>query len=230
MYKVKDWEHVFKLDPANEIDDSTLQQLCESGTDAIIIGGTDNVTLDNVLDLMSRVRRYTVPCALEISNLASVIPGFDRYLVPAVLNSPDVTFHNGMLLEALKQYGHMIDFDEFTMEGYIVMNKESKVARLTAADTTLDADDIYAYGQMINHFYKFPVCYLEYSGTYGDVTLLKTLKSACPDTRLIYGGGIESLNQALEMKQYADTIVVGNIIYKDLKRALETVKIKAQKG
>ncbi|TDM12075.1 heptaprenylglyceryl phosphate synthase [Macrococcus lamae] len=230
MYEVKDWEHVFKLDPANEIDDSTLQQVCESGTDAIIIGGTDNVTLDNVLDLMSRVRRYTVPCALEISNLESVIPGFDRYLVPAVLNSSNVTFHNGLLIEALKQYGHMIDFEEFTMEGYIVMNPDSKVAKLTAADTTLSEDDMYAYGQMVNHFYKFPVCYLEYSGTYGDVTMLKTLKAACPDTRLIYGGGIENLSQALEMKQYADTIVVGNVIYKDLKRALETVKIKAQKG
>lgn len=230
MYEVKDWEHVFKLDPADAIDDSTLQQLCESGTDAVIIGGTDNVTLDNVLDLMARVRRYTVPCALEISNLESVVPGFDRYLVPSVLNSTNVMFHNGMLLEALKQYGHMLNFDEFTMEGYIVMNPDSKVAKLTAADTTLSEDDLYAYGQMVNHFYRFPVCYLEYSGTYGDVAMLKTLKAACPDTHIIYGGGIENLTQAIEMKAYADTIVVGNIIYKDLKSALETVKIKKQKG
>lgn len=226
MYEVTDWEHVFKLDPAKTIDEESLQKICESGTDAVIIGGTDHVTMENVLDLMSRVRRYTVPCALEISNIESVIPGFDRYLVPSVINSPDVKFHNGLLLEALKQYGHMLNFEEFTMEGYIVMNADSKVARLTRADTQLDEDSMAAYGQMLERFYRFPVCYLEYSGTYGDVEMLKVLRNELNNTRLIYGGGIESFDQAEQMKAYADTIVVGNIIYKDLKKALETVKVK----
>ncbi|TDM00720.1 heptaprenylglyceryl phosphate synthase [Macrococcus carouselicus] len=230
MYEINDWQHVFKLDPAKSIDDDSLQRICESGTDAIVIGGTDSVTMDNVLDLMSRVRRYTVPCVLEISNLESVIPGFDRYLVPSVLNSPNVQFHNGLLIEALKEYGHMLNFDEFTMEGYIVLNHDSKVAKLTAADTTLDKEALYAYGQMIEHFYRFPVCYIEYSGTYGDVEMVKEVKSALQHTRLVYGGGIESLEQAREMFQYADTVVVGNIIYRDLKQALETVKIKGKKG
>ncbi|TDM13966.1 heptaprenylglyceryl phosphate synthase [Macrococcus bovicus] len=230
MYEINDWQHVFKLDPAKTIDDESLQLLCESGTDAIVVGGTDDVTMDNVLDLMARVRRYTVPCALEISNLESVIPGFDRYLVPTVLNSPNVQFHNGLLIEALKAYGHMLNFDEFTMEGYIVLNPDSKVAKLTAADTTLEGDDLYAYGQMIEHFYRLPVCYVEYSGTYGDVAKVAELKSALEHTRLVYGGGIESLAQAEEMFQHADTIVVGNIIYRDLKKALETVKIKGKKG
>lgn len=226
MYEITDWSHVFKLDPAKHIDDVTLQKICESGTDAIIIGGTDNVTFDNVLDLMSRVRRYPVPCALEISNLNSVMPGFDRYLVPAVVNSPNVSFHNGLLLEALKLYGHMLNFDEFTMEGYIVMNKDSKVAKVTSADTAITEEDMVAYGLMLEHFYKFPVCYLEYSGTYGDVEMLKILKQQLTHTHLVYGGGIESLQQAEEMSQYADTIVVGNVIYTNLKEALKTVKIK----
>ncbi|GGB10650.1 heptaprenylglyceryl phosphate synthase [Macrococcus hajekii] len=230
MYEINDWQHAFKLDPAKSIDDDALQKICESGTDAIIVGGTDDVTMDNVLDLMSRIRRYTVPCALEISNLESVIPGFDRYLVPSVLNSPNVQFHNGLLIEALKQYGHMLNFEEFTMEGYIVLNPDSKVAKLTAADTSLDSDSLYAYGQMVEHFYRYPVCYIEYSGTYGDVSKVAELKSALQNTRLVYGGGIETLQQAQEMFQYADTIVVGNIIYSDLKQALETVKIKGKKG
>ncbi|EIT84883.1 PcrB family protein, partial [Fictibacillus macauensis ZFHKF-1] len=33
------WKHVFKLDPAKEISDAHLELLCESGTDAIFIGG-----------------------------------------------------------------------------------------------------------------------------------------------------------------------------------------------
>lgn len=230
MYEITDWEHVFKLDPAKEITDEALQAICESGTDAVIVGGTDDVTMDNVLDLMSRVRRYTVPCVLEISNTDSVIPGFDRYLVPAVLNSPNVTFHNGLLFDALKQYGHMLNFDEFTMEGYIVMNEKSKVAELTNAVTTLTGDDLHAYGQMIEHFYRYPVCYLEYSGTYGDVDKVRALKSALHHTRLVYGGGIDSLQKAREMKAVADTIIVGNVIYTDLKKALQTVKVKEQEG
>ncbi len=46
------WRHVFKLDPAKEISDENLREVCQSGTDAIIIGGTDGVTLELVLDLL----------------------------------------------------------------------------------------------------------------------------------------------------------------------------------
>ena len=65
------WRHVFKVDPAKEISDEALEKICESGTDAILVGGTDDVTLDNVIDVLVRVRRYAVPVALEISNVES---------------------------------------------------------------------------------------------------------------------------------------------------------------
>ncbi|EOR35547.1 geranylgeranylglyceryl/heptaprenylglyceryl phosphate synthase, partial [Staphylococcus aureus] len=38
--------------------------------------------------------------------------------------------------------------------------------------------------------------------------------------------GISSEQQATEMAAIADTIIVGDIIYKDIKKALKTVKIK----
>ena len=87
MNEYKTWEHVFKLDPNKEISDHDLEKLCESGTDAIIVGGSDGVTLDNTLHLLSRVRQFAVDCALEISTLDAVTPGFDNYLIPTVLNS-----------------------------------------------------------------------------------------------------------------------------------------------
>ena len=93
-----------------------------SDTDAIMIGGTDDVTEDNVIHLMSRVRRYPLPLVLEVSNLDSVMPGFDFYFIPSILNSNDVTYHNGLLHKALKQYGHMINFEEVMLEGYVVLN------------------------------------------------------------------------------------------------------------
>ena len=49
-------------------------------------------------------------------------------------------------------------------------------------------------------------------------------KEKLENTVLFYGGGITNQEQANEMAQYADVIVVGNIIYEDLEAALQTVK------
>ena len=69
MYDFREWRHVFKLDPNKEISDDALEKVCESGTDAIVIGGTDGVTLENVLRSNGSIRRYTVPCVMEVSSL-----------------------------------------------------------------------------------------------------------------------------------------------------------------
>ena len=228
MYDIRKWQHVFKLDPAKEISDENLEALCMSDTDAIMIGGTDDVTEDNVIHLMSRVRRYPLPLVLEVSNLDSVMPGFDFYFIPSILNSNDVTYHNGLLHKALKQYGHMINFEEVMLEGYVVLNPDSKVAKLTQSNTQLDVEDIEAYAQLVEEMYKLPILYLEYSGTYGDKNIVKAASEMLTNTQLFYGGGISSLTEAKEMKNYADTIIVGNIIYSDIKKALKTVKIKKE--
>ncbi|MFP3360378.1 geranylgeranylglyceryl/heptaprenylglyceryl phosphate synthase, partial [Planococcus sp. SIMBA_143] len=69
MFDFLEWKHVFKLDPNKEIEDYDLEAICESGTDAVIVGGSDGVTLDRTLDLLARIRRYAVPCALEVSTV-----------------------------------------------------------------------------------------------------------------------------------------------------------------
>ncbi|AMG62587.1 heptaprenylglyceryl phosphate synthase [Staphylococcus lugdunensis] len=228
MYDLKEWRHVFKLDPAKVINDSDLDAICMSNTDAIIIGGTDNVTEDNVLHLMSRVRRYPIPLVLEISNIDSVMPGFDFYFVPTVLNSADVKYQNGMLHKALKQYEHVINFDELFLEGYIVLNPESKVAEVTQAQTALNEEDLIAYAQMVDQLYHLPIMYIEYSGIYGDVEKVKSVAETLTSTQLFYGGGISTLSEAQQMANYAHTIVVGDLIYTDIKQALKTVKIKKE--
>lgn len=226
MYDITKWKHIFKLDPAKSIFDDDLEAICMSNTDAIMIGGTDNVTEDNVIHLMSRVRRYPLPLALEVSNVESVMPGFDFYFIPTVMNSNDTTYHNGILLEALKQFGHVINFEEVIFEGYLILNSDSKVARKTGAQTELNIEDVEAYAQMANELYHFPVMYLEYSGAYGDIEKVKAVSQMLTETQLFYGGGISNLGQAQEMADFADTIIVGNIIYTDIKKALKTVKIK----
>ncbi|MGV2644590.1 geranylgeranylglyceryl/heptaprenylglyceryl phosphate synthase, partial [Clostridium perfringens] len=62
---IQSWRHVFKLDPDKEIDDETLDVVCLSGTDAIMVGGSPGVTYENTVDLLSRVRRYELPCVQE---------------------------------------------------------------------------------------------------------------------------------------------------------------------
>ncbi|MDX5474517.1 MAG: heptaprenylglyceryl phosphate synthase [Bacillaceae bacterium] len=225
MYNVREWRHIFKLDPNKPIDDHTLEQICESGTDAIIVGGTDGVTIDNVLNLMSSIRRYTVPCVLEVSNIESVTPGFDYYFIPTVLNSPDPEWIVGLHQQALKEYGDVMNWDEVMTEGYCILNPECKAAKLTNAKTDLSEDDVIAYARLSEKVFKLPIFYLEYSGTYGDVQLVKKISATLEEAQLFYGGGITSIEKAKEMAEHADTIVVGNFIYDNLEEALKTVQV-----
>lgn len=224
MYNImEEWKHVFKLDPAKEISDEQMEKLCESGTDAIIVGGTDDVTLDGVLDLLSRIRRYTVPCVLEISTMEAITPGFDYYFIPMVMNSQDKRWMMDIQHQAIKQYKEIMDWDEIFMEGYCILNEEAKAFTHTNCSLP-DEEDVAAYAYMAEHVFHLPIFYLEYSGTYGDPELVKQVAGQLDNTLLFYGGGIENEFQAREMHEHADVIVVGNSIYSDFKKALKTVE------
>jgi putative glycerol-1-phosphate prenyltransferase len=224
MYDVREWRHVFKLDPDKVISDTDLEKICESGTDAIIVGGTDGVTLEKVLDLMVRVRRYTVPCVLEVASMDTVTPGFDLYFIPTVLNSENKEWIVGLHHQAIKEYGFLMNWEEIVVEGYCILNAECKAAQLTEANTALDIDDVVAYAMMAEKMFQMPIFYLEYSGAYGNPEWVKEVKQSLERTTLFYGGGIETVEQAREMGAHANVIVVGNVIYTDLNAALATVK------
>jgi putative glycerol-1-phosphate prenyltransferase len=217
-----EWRHVFKLDPAKPIDDASLQAIATSGTDAILDGGTDDITLDATLDLLMRLRRYPVAVALEISELEAATMGFDTYLTPTVLNAGTLEYVVEKKVEALEQVGHMLAHADLVGEGYIVLNPDAKVARVTQAKP-LTLDETVAYAQLADSVFRLPVVYLEYSGVYGEPERVAAVRDVLKQASLFYGGGIDSEERAREMLQYADTIVVGNVIYEDLKEALATV-------
>src|SRR5699024_9236336 len=102
------------------------------------------------------------------------------------------------------------------------LNEDAK-AYQKAACYLPSEEDVLAYATMAEYMYRFPIFYLEYSGTYGDAKLVKKVKSELEETLLVYGGGIETAEQANEMATYADIIVVGNSIYTNFKEALKTV-------
>lgn len=221
---IKTWRHVFKLDPAKELTNEALEQIAESGTDAIIVGGSDGVTLDNVLDLLVRIRRFAVPLALEVSTVESLTPGFDYYFIPTVLNSTKVEWINGIHHGALREYGHMMDWDEVIPEGYCIVNPHCKAAELTGITEVPDGEDIIAYARMAEHLFKLPVFYIEYSGMFGNPEIVQEAANIVDNTQLFYGGGITNAQQAKIMSEIADTVVIGNVIYENLKEALSTVQ------
>ncbi|GAA3317346.1 hypothetical protein GCM10020331_015840 [Ectobacillus funiculus] len=124
------WKHVFKLDPEKELSERDLERICESGTDAVIVGGSDGVTLDNVLYMLASIRRYSVPCVLEVSTIDSVTPGFDYYYIPTVLNSQRTEWITGLHHEALREFGDIMNWDEiFFTEGYCILNADAKSSK-----------------------------------------------------------------------------------------------------
>jgi putative glycerol-1-phosphate prenyltransferase len=226
LSEMKDWKHIFKLDPDKLISDEALEAVCESGSDAIIVSGTYGVTFDNTIDLLARIRRYAIPCILEISNLEAIVPGFDHYLVPIVLNATDSDWIIKPHHIAIKEFGHLISWEQVSTVGYTVLNPHSAVAQLTKSQTNLTQEEIIAYGQLSYHLLKSPLFYLEYSGVYTDIQNIAPIYDRVKregDVHILYGGGIRNRDQALEMSQYADIIVVGNIVYEDLESALCTV-------
>jgi len=226
MLESKEWKHIFKLDPEKEISDENLELVCESGSDAIIVGGTFGVTFDNTIDLLARIRRYAIPCFLEVSNIEAIVPGFDHYFIPLVLNATDANWILQPHHEAIKELGSTIPWEHISTVGYTVLNPHSSVAELTNASKNSSLEDVLAYGRMAQHLLKLPFLYVEYSGAYGDVNMLKVCYQRLKregDLHIFYGGGIRNREQAIEMSQVADTIVVGNIIYEDIQLALSTI-------
>ncbi|MFB9278326.1 heptaprenylglyceryl phosphate synthase [Cohnella cellulosilytica] len=219
-----EWKHVFKLDPDREIGDEALEAVCGSGTDAILVGGSSGVTFDNTVELMSRIRRYEVPCAFELSDPACGVPGFDGYFIPSVLNARGSEWLIGHHAAAIKDFGHLMPWESIVGEAYLVLNPDSTAARLTEADARIGAEEAVAYAQVADRLWNVPVLYVEYSGTFGDMELLGKIRGRLQQAHLFYGGGIDGPEKAAQAALRADTVVVGNVIYDNLAAALTTVQ------
>ncbi|QHT64168.1 heptaprenylglyceryl phosphate synthase [Paenibacillus lycopersici] len=224
----ENWRHVFKLDPDREISDGRLEAVCMSGTDAVIVGGSTGVTFDNTVDLMSRIRRYEVPCALEVSSEEAAVPGFDHYFIPLVLNTDRAEWLAGRQVEALRKWGAFIPWEDTSAEGYLILNADAEAAKLTGARSPLDAETLAAHVYMADRLMRLPIIYLEYSGKFGDMELVKRAARLASGAQVFYGGGIDNAGKAREAAAAAHTVIVGNIIYEDLEAALATVAAVAE--
>nr|QNO51796.1 geranylgeranylglyceryl phosphate synthase [Methanosarcinales archaeon ANME-1 ERB6]QNO51828.1 geranylgeranylglyceryl phosphate synthase [Methanosarcinales archaeon ANME-1 ERB6] len=218
----KNWNHITKLDPDKHISRDDLKTVVESGTDAIMISGTQNITNRNVTKLIAMVNDYDIPKILEPATPGAVMyEGIDYVFVPLVLNSRDLEWIVGKHVDWIKK--QPIEWDMITSEAYIVLNPESAVAKLTKSDTDLTDNEVVAYARYAEKYLHLPITYIEYSGTYGEPDMVKKVKQSLTETSLFYGGGIDSKEKAAEMAACADVIVVGNVVYTDIEKFLATI-------
>lgn len=222
--RIRQWRHVFKLDPNRALPDRALERICLSGTDAIVIGGTDGITSQNTRELLDRVEEYPVECVQEVSHPDAVIPGLEGYLIPSVLNAGSLEWVLGAQHQALKRYGEWIPWEDIAVLGYVVLNPKSRVGRLTKCKTDLNEGDLTAYGRLVEHLFQMPALYVEYSGVFGDKALVEAGRLGVSQTRLFYGGGIAKEEDARTMAAIADTVIVGNLVYLNVDAAVKTVQ------
>ncbi len=63
--KWKDWVHVTKLDPDKQLKAGDIDAIATSGTDALMLSGTLNVTKENLLALQKQIAAYDLPLVME---------------------------------------------------------------------------------------------------------------------------------------------------------------------
>jgi phosphoglycerol geranylgeranyltransferase len=222
----RNWRHITKLDPARTISDEDLKRVATSGTDALLIGGTRNVTRENVASMLRRLKPYDVVKIQEPSNPANVVfEDIDYLFIPSIINSADpkwiVGLHADWIRDWASRYG-TLPWDKIQGEAYIVLNPRSAVGIETKAKADLSAEAVAAYAVCADRYMHFPIVYIEYSGTYGNPELVQKVRTSLSQAHLFYGGGIDSRQRAREMAKYA-TIVVGNVIYEDINKFKQTL-------
>ncbi|MHB9057854.1 MAG: geranylgeranylglyceryl/heptaprenylglyceryl phosphate synthase [Bacillota bacterium] len=217
------WRHVIKLDPDRELPEPALEAVLESGTDAVVIGGTQGITLDKVRRLVGRCLGGPAPVALEVTMPEAVVLGPSCFFIPSVLNAADPRWVIGAHAEAAETYGPLLRAPNVVPVGYLVLNPESAAAKVTGAGP-LPAVRAAAFARCGEALFRLPVIYIEYSGAYGSPGVVRAVTAAVEGAQVFYGGGIDRPELAAEMAALADTVVVGNVVYTDGAAALrETV-------
>jgi len=209
-----DWDHIVKIDPDKDLaPGETFEDVCETGTDALEIGGTLDVTGEKMRRVIDACAKYDVPLYQEPSNPAVVVhdDSVDGFLVPVVLNAGDVAWITGAHKEWVK--ADDVDWARTTTEAYIILNPEASAAQLTQADCDQTAEDVAAYAEIAEQMYGQEIVYVEYSGTLGDPGKVEAAANALEESTLFYGGGIHDYDSAHTMGRHADVVVVGDLVH-----------------
>jgi phosphoglycerol geranylgeranyltransferase len=214
MEEWRKWKHITKLDPDKKINSKIIESIIETGTDAIMISGTQNITKENVTDLLGLLKEYDIPKVIEPANPEGLVyKDIDYMFIPSVFNTHYAKWINGIHRLWIKMKKDDINWDIVVPEAYIILNPRCAAARVSKAEE-MTLEGTVATAICAERFFNFPIVYIEYSGMYGDPKVVEAVKKSLTKSHLIYGGGINTKERAEEMSQWA-TIVVGNTIYEN---------------
>ena len=208
------WDHIVKIDPDKTLaEGETFEGVCETGTDALEIGGTLDVTSEKMERVIDACAKYDVPLYQEPNNPAVVVhdDSVDGFLVPVVLNAGDVAWMTGAHKEWVK--ADDVDWERTTTEAYVILNGEASAAQLTQADCDQSPEDVAAYAEVAEQMFGQEIVYVEYSGTLGDPETVRVASEALEEATLFYGGGIHDYESAHTMGEHADVVVVGDLVH-----------------
>ncbi|ESP88008.1 phosphoglycerol geranylgeranyltransferase [Candidatus Halobonum tyrrellensis] len=211
----EEWDHILKVDPDKDLyGDETFADVCATGTDAIEIGGTLDITTEKMQRVIDACREHDVPLYQEPSNPAVVVDddALDGYLIPTVFNAGDQFWITGAHKEWVR-IADGLDWERTHPEAYIVLNPDASAAELTDADCDLTPADVAAYARVAEKMFGQDIVYVEYSGTFGDTETVGAAHDALDDATLFYGGGIHDYDSAREMGAHADAVVVGDLLH-----------------
>ncbi|MFH5800838.1 phosphoglycerol geranylgeranyltransferase [Haladaptatus sp. CMAA 1911] len=220
------WNHVTKVDPDKALHDgNTYAGIADTGTDAIIIGGTTNVTEARVQPILDALASAEIPIFVEPTYRPSSFhtESLSGYLLPIVLNADDPLWITGAHHEWVRSSD--LEWEAVHPEANIVLNPASAVATYTRADCDLDVDDVIAYAELAEQILGQQIVYLEYSGALGDPAVVAAVHNALSSAQLFYGGGIHDYDSAYEMASVADTVIVGDVLHEaGIEAVKETVR------
>ncbi len=175
MIDWKKWRHVTKLDPDKPITKQDVAAIVDSGTDAVMVSGTQNITKENVANLVNMLSEYSIPKVLEPAGAPGMRDDLDFIFVPSVFNTKNSKWLVGMQKDFIRDTNFTC-WDKVIPEAYIILNRFSAVGLVTRADANLSPRDAAAYAELADRFFKFPVVYIEYSGTFGNPEIVKAVR------------------------------------------------------
>lgn len=227
----KSWRVIAKVDPDKPLSAGQVDTLATSGVDAVVLGGTQGITREKVAAARSAVARTGLPIAIEVSTPEAILPDAALFLIPIALNARDAAWITGAHQTAVRRFRGLLDWSRLVAEGYVVMNPESAVARVTNARCPLPPEEAVAYAELGARLFHLPLIYLEYSGAFGSPEVVAACARALAgsDARLFYGGGVNSVERAAAMAPLVHTLVVGNLVHSPEHRVLADIVRAARK-
>ncbi|MCS7111257.1 MAG: geranylgeranylglyceryl/heptaprenylglyceryl phosphate synthase [Ignisphaera sp.] len=224
--------HFSLIDPEKVSSTEELQKILEmvtdAGTDAILIGGSLQVFVEDVTNIAKLVDSLNKPSILFPGSVSGLSPYADAILFISLLNSDDPYFIVGAQVYAAPLVRR------FKLEvlptGYVIVGDwPSSVSVMgRARPIPMKKPEIGAAYALAAKYMGMKFVYLEAgSGAPHPIppSFIKVVKSCIDDTALIVGGGVRDSDTARELvKAGADIIVTGTVIEENVSRALDVIR------